>query len=206
MGVPGGGRAGRTWDVPWESRESISRRGGEPEAGGSTTAPRSGAVGPERRRESERAEPQAHHHGAELDVLAGVDHVVHPALGEDPDRPGPHLDADAHIDAEPGLRADALGSVGSGARRLAPASRGGERPDLQTIPVVRRLVLAAAPLGPGLPVLGTSGYNGGEILRRGLLEPGVAFLPEPLTTEALQRAVRARLDGPSSHTDAASRL
>jgi PAS domain S-box-containing protein len=49
-------------------------------------------------------------------------------------------------------------------------------------------------LRPGTPVLYTSGYTDGEILRRGLLEPGVAFVAKPFTAEALVRAVRQQIE------------
>ena len=47
---------------------------------------------------------------------------------------------------------------------------------------------------PHLPVLFTSGYTDSEIARRGLLQPGAAFLQKPFTPAALVRAVRERLD------------
>jgi two-component system, cell cycle sensor histidine kinase and response regulator CckA len=49
-------------------------------------------------------------------------------------------------------------------------------------------------VAPGLPVLFTSGYTDGEIVRRGLLEPGAVFIQKPLTPAALVRAVRERLE------------
>ncbi len=49
-------------------------------------------------------------------------------------------------------------------------------------------------LRPGTAVLFTSGYTDDEILRRGLLEPGVAFIPKPFTAQALVRAVRDRIE------------
>ena len=58
----------------------------------------------------------------------------------------------------------------------------------------RELAGRMAKLRPGTPVLFTSGYTDGEILRRGLLDPGVAFLPKPFTAEALVRAVRRRIE------------
>ncbi|HEU5041390.1 MAG TPA: response regulator, partial [Gemmatimonadales bacterium] len=70
----------------------------------------------------------------------------------------------------------------------------------------RELATRMAGLRPGIPVLYTSGYTDGEILRRGLLDPGVAFLAKPFTTDALVRAVRQWLDGGSSHTEGSSRL
>ncbi len=48
-------------------------------------------------------------------------------------------------------------------------------------------------LMPGTPVLFTSGYTDGEIVRRGLLAPDAAFLQKPFTPEGLVRAVRERL-------------
>jgi PAS domain S-box-containing protein len=46
---------------------------------------------------------------------------------------------------------------------------------------------------PDIQVLFTSGYTDGDIARRGLLEPGAAFIQKPFTTDALVRAVRERL-------------
>jgi CheY-like chemotaxis protein len=59
----------------------------------------------------------------------------------------------------------------------------------------RELAGKMTELRPGLPVLYTSGYTDGEILRRELLEPGAAFVAKPFTADALVRAVRQRLDG-----------
>jgi two-component system cell cycle sensor histidine kinase/response regulator CckA len=47
---------------------------------------------------------------------------------------------------------------------------------------------------PRLRVLFMSGYPDDEILRRGLIDPGSAFLTKPVTPEALARAVRQALD------------
>ena len=49
---------------------------------------------------------------------------------------------------------------------------------------------------PGLRVLYMSGYTDDEMLRRGLAQPGSAFLEKPFTAERLARAVRDALDGP----------
>ena len=54
------------------------------------------------------------------------------------------------------------------------------------------LAAAIERVAPGTRVLFTSGYPDGEILRRGLLEPGVAFLAKPFSPEALVKAVRGR--------------
>ena len=50
-----------------------------------------------------------------------------------------------------------------------------------------------AQMSPGTPVLFTSGYTDGEIVRRGLLAPDAAFLQKPFTPDVLVRAVRERL-------------
>jgi PAS domain S-box-containing protein len=81
---------------------------------------------------------------------------------------------------------------------LALLSQNGERLALVLTDVVMpgmsgpEFAVAMAPLVPGTPVLFTSGYPEGEILRRGLLEPGADFLPKPFSPEALVRAVRLR--------------
>jgi PAS domain S-box-containing protein len=58
----------------------------------------------------------------------------------------------------------------------------------------RELADRIGELIPGIPVLFTSGYTDSEIVRRGLLRPGVSFLQKPLTPIALVRAVRERLE------------
>ncbi len=62
----------------------------------------------------------------------------------------------------------------------------------------RELAAAVGELIPGIPVLFTSGYTDSDIMRRGLLEPGAAFLPKPFTVAALVRAVRERMDAVES--------
>jgi signal transduction histidine kinase/integral membrane sensor domain MASE1/ActR/RegA family two-component response regulator len=57
----------------------------------------------------------------------------------------------------------------------------------------RELAERLAILLPGTPVLFTSGYTDGEILRRGLLAPQSDFLGKPFSPEAVVRAVRERL-------------
>jgi PAS domain S-box-containing protein len=58
----------------------------------------------------------------------------------------------------------------------------------------RELADKIAELRPGIPVLFTSGYTDGDIVRRGLLEPGAAFLQKPVTPDALIRAVQRQLE------------
>ena len=50
-------------------------------------------------------------------------------------------------------------------------------------------------LRPGLPLLYMSGYTNDEIIRRGVLDPGMAFLEKPFTSATLVRKVREILDG-----------
>jgi two-component system cell cycle sensor histidine kinase/response regulator CckA len=57
----------------------------------------------------------------------------------------------------------------------------------------RELAERIAELRPGIPVLFTSGYTDGDIQRRGLLDPGAAFIQKPVTPDALVRAVEERL-------------
>jgi CheY-like chemotaxis protein len=58
----------------------------------------------------------------------------------------------------------------------------------------RHLAARIAELRPDLPVLFTSGYTDDEIVRRGLLESGQAFLQKPFSPSALAQRVRAMLD------------
>ena len=57
-----------------------------------------------------------------------------------------------------------------------------------------------AQLRPGLPVLFMSGYTNDEIMRRGLLEPGMPFLAKPFSPETLAAKVREVLDDAGSPT------
>jgi len=61
----------------------------------------------------------------------------------------------------------------------------------------RALADELARLRPGIPVLFTSGYTDGEIVRRGLLEPGTAFVQKPFGPDTIVRSVRERLDAAS---------
>ena len=91
----------------------------------------------------------------------------------------------------------------SGARALELLAGAEDRITLLLTDVVmpgiggRELAARVAALRPGVSVLFTSGYTDGEILRRGLLDPGAAFLAKPFTTDALVRAVRQRLEPPT---------
>ena len=88
----------------------------------------------------------------------------------------------------------------SGARALELLA-GGERPALVLSDVVMpgisgsALASRIAEIAPGTPVLYTSGYTDGEIVRRGLLEPGVAFVPKPFSPDGLVRAVAEKIEG-----------
>jgi PAS domain S-box-containing protein len=61
----------------------------------------------------------------------------------------------------------------------------------------RELAERLAQLRPELPVLFTSGYTDGEILRRGLLQPGAVFVQKPFAPDSIVRIVRERLDAAS---------
>lgn len=50
---------------------------------------------------------------------------------------------------------------------------------------------------PGLKVLYMSGYTDDAISHHGVLDPGIAFLNKPFTSESLRRKIREVLDGPS---------
>jgi FixJ family two-component response regulator len=47
---------------------------------------------------------------------------------------------------------------------------------------------------PRMRVLFMSGYTDDAVIRRGLLEPGMAFLGKPFTVEEIARKVRSTLD------------
>jgi PAS domain S-box-containing protein len=61
----------------------------------------------------------------------------------------------------------------------------------------RELAGRLASLRQELPVIFTSGYTDGEIVRRGLLEPGAVLVQKPFTPDAIVRVVRERLDAAS---------
>ncbi len=58
----------------------------------------------------------------------------------------------------------------------------------------RELANRVAESFPGTSVLFTSGYTDSEIVRRGLLDPGAAFIQKPFTPEVIVRILRERLE------------
>jgi two-component system cell cycle sensor histidine kinase/response regulator CckA len=58
----------------------------------------------------------------------------------------------------------------------------------------RELAEWLAELRPDVPVLFVSGHTDDDVVRRGLLDPGVAYLQKPFTPEVLARRVREMLD------------
>ncbi|HET7469013.1 MAG TPA: MASE1 domain-containing protein [Gemmatimonadales bacterium] len=87
----------------------------------------------------------------------------------------------------------------TGERALEMARQNGNRPALALVDVVMpglsgsEVAAELARIFPDTRVLFTSGYTDGEILRRGLLQPGAAFLEKPFSPDALIRAVDAAL-------------
>jgi PAS domain S-box-containing protein len=70
----------------------------------------------------------------------------------------------------------------------------------------RDLAERVAELRPGTPILFTSGYTDGEIVRRGLLDPEAAFIQKPFGPAAIVRIVRQRLEGASLPSTSSPRL
>ncbi|MGH7529535.1 MAG: response regulator [Gemmatimonadales bacterium] len=89
-----------------------------------------------------------------------------------------------------------------GAMALDIARRHKGRIDLLLTDVImpdtngRKLADALRAERPGLKVLFMSGYPDGAIVHHGMLEPGVAYLPKPFTTEGVARKIREVLDTP----------
>ena len=91
-------------------------------------------------------------------------------------------------------------SAANGAEALERISAHQGRIDLLVTDIVmpvmggRELVEQLNARGTPLRVLFISGYTDDEVMRRGLLEPGCAFLPKPFGLDAFQSKVREVLD------------
>ena len=91
-------------------------------------------------------------------------------------------------------------SAQHGGDALQMATVPGQRIDLVLTDIVmpamngRELAEALHATKPTLRVIFMSGYTDDEIVRRGLHDPNVSFLPKPFTAESLAREVRKALD------------
>ena len=92
--------------------------------------------------------------------------------------------------------------AGSGEEALALVKSGGaEGVRLLITDVImpgmggRKLADAVAREIPGLKILYISGYPEDEIGRRGILDPGIAFLPKPFDLATIGKKIRGLLDG-----------
>jgi CheY-like chemotaxis protein len=61
----------------------------------------------------------------------------------------------------------------------------------------KELAERLGPLRPGMKVLYMSGYIDDSIVRRGVLDPAVAFLQKPITPETLTRKLREVIEAPA---------
>jgi PAS domain S-box-containing protein len=136
------------------------------------------------------------------------------AVEELPREPAAHGELVLVVEDDAAVRAFAARALAEEGYRVIEAESGdralellraeGHRPAIVLTDVVMpgmtgsELADAVSRLRPGTPVLFTSGYPDEEILRRGLLDPGAAFLPKPFSPEALVRAVRVRARTPGS--------
>jgi PAS domain S-box-containing protein len=93
--------------------------------------------------------------------------------------------------------------AGGSAEALEVLARTPEKVSLLLTDVVmpgmngRELAEQVEEVSPGIPALFTSGYTNSEIERRGLLQPGAAFIQKPLTPHTLVRAVQKTLEAAS---------
>jgi signal transduction histidine kinase/ActR/RegA family two-component response regulator len=120
------------------------------------------------------------------------------------------------VDDEPTLRMLAQRSLEQAGYRVVTAANGveamerieacGGQVDILVTDLVmpmmggRELVEQITGRGHAMRVLFMSGYTDDEVMRRGLLEPGCAFLPKPFGLDAFIGKVREVLDAPRQAT------
>ncbi len=149
----------------------------------------------EGRRAAGGGAPRATHAGTETVLVAEDEEAVRTLVTLLLQRSGYHVLAAASADAAESIAAAYQGPI-----------------DLLTSDVIMpghngaALAVRVGALRPGMPTLFMSGYAGGAIVRRGVIDAGASFIEKPFALDALLAKVREVLDAPAdSRVDPAAR-